>query len=57
MNKSCDACQRTSQKGKVIKVPLEKLLIIDVPFKKMSFDIVGPIFTVSESDSTLLNIN
>ena len=46
-NKPCDACQRTIQKGKVTNVPLEKLPIIDIPFKRISFDIVGSIFAAS----------
>ena len=31
--KSCDICQRTIQKGRVTKVPLGKLPLIDTPFK------------------------
>ena len=46
--RSCDICQRTVSKGKVKKVPLGKLPIIDVPFKRMSFDLTGPVFPASE---------
>ena len=46
--KSCDACQRTIHRGKVGKVPLEKLPIIDVPFRRVSYDLVGPIYPASE---------
>ena len=31
--KSCDICQRTIQKGRVTKVPLGKMPLIDTPFK------------------------
>ena len=46
--KSCDACQRTISKGKVTKVPVEKAPLIDVPFKRVSVDIIGPIHPPSE---------
>ena len=41
--KSCDICQRTVQKGRVAKVPLGWLPLIDTPFKRVAVDIVGPI--------------
>ena len=40
--KSCDICQRTIQKGRVTKVPLGKMPLIDTPFKRIAVDIVGP---------------
>ena len=40
--KSCDICQRTIQKGRVTKVPLGKIPLIDIPFKRVAVDIVGP---------------
>ena len=46
--KSCDICQRTISKGKVTKVPLGEMPVIDVPFKRIGMDLVGPIFPVSE---------
>ena len=46
--KSCDICQRTIQKGRVSKVPLGKLPLIDTPFKCVAVDIVGPIEPPSE---------
>ena len=49
--KSCDICQRTIQKGRVTKVPLEKLPLIDTPFKRVAVDIVGPIEPRSERKS------
>ena len=41
--KSCYICQRTFQKGRVTKVPLGRLPLIDTPFKRVAVDIVGPI--------------
>ena len=41
--RSCDVCQRTIPKGKVGKVPLGKMPIIDTPFQRVAVDIVGPI--------------
>ena len=40
--KSCDICQRTIQKGRVTKVHLGKMSLIDTPFKRVAVDIVGP---------------
>ena len=41
--KSCDVCQKTVNEGSVPKVPLEKMLLIDKPFKRVAIDLVGPI--------------
>ena len=40
---SCDMCQRTSEKGRVTKVPLGKMPLIEVPFQRIAIDLVGPI--------------
>ena len=49
--KSCDICQRTIRKGRVIKVPLGKLPLIDTPFKHVSVQLVGPIEPRSDKKS------
>lgn len=41
--RSCDACQRTVDKGRVPKVKLGRMPIIDEPFKRVAVDIVGPL--------------
>ena len=41
--KSCDICPRTIRKGRVTKVPLGKLPLIDTSFKRISLQLVGPI--------------
>ena len=46
--KSCDVCQKTVNKGSVPKVPLEKMPLIDKPFKRVTTDLVGPIGPPSE---------
>ena len=46
--KSCDVCQKTVNKGSVPKVPLEKMPLIDKPFKRVAVDLVGPIGPPSE---------
>ena len=46
--KSCDVCQKTVSKGAVPKVPLEKMPLIDKPFKRVAIDLVGPISPPSE---------
>ena len=40
---SCDLCQRTIKKDIVKKVPLGSMPLIDMPFKRVADDIVGPI--------------
>ncbi|XP_061184347.1 uncharacterized protein LOC133192347 [Saccostrea echinata] len=41
--RSCDICQRTTQKGRTTKVPLGDMPIIEVPFRRVAVDLVGPI--------------
>ena len=45
---SCDICQRTVPKGKITRVPLQKMPLIDVPFKRVAVDIVGPLFPATD---------
>ena len=49
--KSCDSCQRTIRKGRVTKVPLGKLPLIDTPFKRVSVQLVGLIEPRSDKKS------
>ena len=46
--KSCDICQKTVNKGSVPKVPLQKMPLIDMPFKRVAIDLIGPIKPPSE---------
>ena len=48
--KSCDVCQKIVNKGSVPKVPLEKLQLIDKPFKSVAVDLVGPLGPPREDD-------
>ena len=47
--KSCDACQRTTPKGRVGKAPMQKMPIITEPFCRVGIDLVGPITPPSSS--------
>ena len=40
---SCDACQCTTPRGKVSKLPLGQMPLIDTPFQRVAVDLVGPI--------------
>ena len=43
---SCDVCQRTIPKGRVISVPLGQMPLISEPFQRIAaVDIVGPLDT------------
>ena len=44
---SCDICQKTAQKC-LRKAPMAKMPIIDVPFRRVAVDLIGPISPESE---------
>ena len=44
----CDICQKTESKGKTAKVALQKMPLIDTPFKRVAVDLIDPIFPSSE---------
>ena len=46
---SCDICHRTIPKGKVTRVPLGEMPLIDTPFERIAVDLVGPITLVSDA--------
>jgi hypothetical protein len=46
---SCVRCQKTTQKGRVKKVPLVSMPLIRVPFQRVGVDIIGPIKPRSRS--------
>ena len=48
--KSCDVCQKTVSKGSVPKVPLERMPLINKPFKRVAIDLVGPISPLREEE-------
>ncbi|XP_071949807.1 uncharacterized protein [Antedon mediterranea] len=47
--RSCDICQRTVEKGRVAKVPLGNMPLIEAPFERIAVDIVGPIHPISKN--------
>ena len=46
--RSCDVCQKTTAKGSVPRVPLGDMPLINMPFKRVTVDLVGPISPPSE---------
>ena len=46
--RSCNVCQKALSKGRVTKVPLMKMPLIDTPFKRVAVDIVGPIHPMTD---------
>ena len=46
--RSCDICQRTTPKGRVSKVPLGRMPLIDRPFKRVAVDLIGPIAPITD---------
>nr|KAG5704039.1 hypothetical protein BaRGS_032128 [Batillaria attramentaria] len=49
---SCDICQKTQAKGRVKDIPLDFMPRIDIPFKRVAVDLVGPIHPPSEEKHT-----
>ena len=47
--RSCEICQETVSKGKVTKVPLGEMPIMNVPFHCVAVDLIGPITPVSDN--------
>ena len=54
--KSCYICQRTVNKGSVPKVPLQKMPLIDMPFKRMAIDLIGSTSPPSETGNRYILI-
>ena len=46
--RSCDVCQKTTAKGSVPRVPLGDMPLIDMLFRRVAVDLVGPISPPSE---------
>ena len=51
---SCDICQRTVPKGKIIRAPLGNMPRIDVPFKRVATDLIGPLKPVTYSKNRFI---
>ena len=46
--RSCDVCQKTVARGTVPRAPLGEMPLIDLPFKRVAIDLVGPITPASD---------
>ena len=46
--RSCDICQKAAPKGRICKVPLGEMPLMEEPFKRVAVDLFGPISPVSE---------
>jgi len=44
---SCDICQQTISKGRVSKVPLGKMPVIETPLKRVAVDLIGKLIPAS----------
>ena len=51
--KSCDICQKTVPKGRIGKVPLGKMPLIDEPFRRVAVNIIGPLSPVTDRGNRL----
>ena len=48
--RSCDGCQKTTAKGFISRVPLGDMPLIDMPFRRVAVDLVGPISPPSKKE-------
>ena len=46
--RSCDVCQKTVARGTVPRAPLGEMSLIDLPFKRVAINLVGPITPASD---------
>ena len=46
--RSCDVCQKTVDRGKARRVPLQQMPVIETPFKRVAVDLIGPIHPPSK---------
>ena len=54
MCRSCDICQKTSDRGRVKPAPLPPLPLISEPFERIAVDIVGPIIPRTSDGSKFI---
>lgn len=52
--RSCDICQKTYPKGRVPKIPVGEMPLIDTPFARVAVDLVGPIHPPSEKGNRFI---
>lgn len=52
--RSCDICQKTFPRGKVPKIPIGELPLIDTPFSRVAVDLVDPIHPPSENGNRFI---
>ena len=52
--RSCDICQKTYPKGRVPKIPIGEMPLIDTPFARVAVDLVGPIHPPSEKGNRFI---
>jgi len=50
---SCDVCQRTISMGRVPKVPLGKMPVIETSFKRVAVDLIGEMFPLLAVDTNI----
>jgi hypothetical protein len=53
---TCPVCQKTAGRSFVVKVPLEPIPVVGVPFTKIGIDIVGPLPLSSNKYRLILTI-
>lgn len=54
--RSCDVCQLGVPKGRITKVPLVSIPPLDVPFKRVAIDFIGPLPVTDEKNRYILTL-
>ena len=52
--RSCDICQKTYPKGRVPRIPVGEMPLIDTPFARVAVDLVGQIYPPSEKGNRFI---
>ena len=52
--RSCDVCQRSVPRGRVPKVPLGKMPVIDIPFQRVAVDLISPFSPASSQGNRFM---
>ena len=53
---TCDACQKTTPKGRETPVPLGNIPLVDIPFQRIAFDIIGAMPQSTEGHKYVLTV-
>src|SRR6266536_2444221 len=54
--RACDACQRTKPSSRIGKIPLGRVPVMDIPFKRVAIDLIGPVNRSTKGNAYILTL-